>query len=190
MKKKQLVIRSFKLVSLFGITAILMLGFQANLVKASEDKTKQMHQMPEIKPPAEFERLKKLVGSWKGTQQTPEGTREVVVEYSLTSAGTAIVEKLFPGTEHEMLSVYHGDGNQVVMTHYCAFGNQPRMKMAKINNANTVKFDFLDGSNSGSHMHQLTLEWESFDHIKHEWVFHQNGKPAHTANFDLHRTSM
>jgi len=39
-------------------------------------------------------------------------------------------------------------------------------------------------------MHELTLKWVGSDHLKHEWVFHQNGKPAHTAKFDLKRTAM
>jgi hypothetical protein len=89
-----------------------------------------------------------------------------------------------------VLSVYHGDNNKVVMTHYYAFGNQPRMKLAKTGDSKTVKFDFLDGSNSGSHMHQLTLKWVGSNHLTHEWVFHQNGKPAHTAKFYLHRIAM
>ena len=122
-----------------SVIGVILLGFQISVVKAVEDKAKQMHKMPEINPPAEFAQLKNLVGSWKGTQETPEGTREVIVEYHLTSAGTALVEKLFPDTEHEMLSVYHGDGDKVVMTHYCAFGNQPRMKMAKTGNSKTIK---------------------------------------------------
>jgi hypothetical protein len=190
MKNKQWIISTFKFLSVASAVAVFLLGAQIKVVKASEDKTKQMHKMPEINPPAEFNQLKNLVGNWKGTQETPEGTREVVVEYHLTSAGTALVEKIFPGTEHEMLSVYHGDGDKVVMTHYCAFGNQPRMKMAKTGDSKVIKFDFLDGSNSGdSHMHQLTLKWVGSNHLKHEWVFHQNGKPAHTAKFDLRRTA-
>jgi hypothetical protein len=188
MERKQWIGGLFKAFSVAFTITIFLLGLQSSLVNASEDKQKQLHKMPEINPPAEFDQLKKLVGNWKGIENTPEGKREVIVEYHLTSAGTALVEKLFPGTEHEMLSVYHGDGDKVVMTHYCAFGNQPRMELTKTEDSNTVKFDFLDGSNSGdSHMHQLTLKWISANHLKHEWVFHQNGKPAHTAKFDLHR---
>ena len=118
---------------------VLLLGLQTSVVKALEETQKQMHKMPEISPLVEFNQLKKLVGNWKGTQETPEGKREVVVEYHLTSAGTALVEQIFPGTEHEMMSVYHVDSDKVIMTYYCAFGNQPRMRMAKIGDSKTVK---------------------------------------------------
>ena len=46
--------------------------------------------------------------------------------YGVTAAGTAVMEALFPETDHEMLTVYHLEGNDLVLTHYCAMGNQPR----------------------------------------------------------------
>jgi len=33
-------------------------------------------------------------------------------------------------TDHEMTNVYHMDGPTLVMTHYCAAGNQPRLRAA------------------------------------------------------------
>ena len=46
-----------------------------------------------------------------------------------TGGGSAVTETLFPGTAHEMMSVYHMDGDDLVLTHYCAGGNQPRMML-------------------------------------------------------------
>ena len=184
MHKKQGVI-SCAILLMFGI---VLLSFEVNFVCASDSNEEQVHKMPAINPPASFDPLKKLVGSWKGTQDSPEGKKEVAVEYYLTSAGTALVEKTGPGSEYEMLSVYHGQGDNVVMTHYCAFGNQPKMAMVKSDDSNTIRFSYIDsGTANDAHMHQLTLKWVSADHLTQEWVFHQNGKPAHTAKFDLHR---
>ena len=132
-----------------------------------------------------------MVGNWKGTQDTPDGKEDVTVEYNLSSAGTILTEKLMPGTPHEMFSIYHGDTNRVLMTHYCAFGNQPRMKMVKTNRPNTYKFVYMDGTSIRSikdpHMHQLTLTMLNKNHITHEWVFYENGKPAQTVTFNLKR---
>ena len=52
-----------------------------------------------------------------------------------------------PGTDHEMVSVYHADGKDVVMTHYCAFGNQPKMKLDPASKDNELKFVFAGGTN-------------------------------------------
>ena len=34
----------------------------------------------------------------------------------------------FPGQPMEMLSIYHQDKGDLLMTHYCILGNQPKMK--------------------------------------------------------------
>jgi hypothetical protein len=44
----------------------------------------------------------------------------VRVEYRVTGAGSAVVETLFPGTPHEMVTVYHARKGVLCMTHYCA----------------------------------------------------------------------
>ena len=79
---------------------------------------------------AALERLKTLAGTWRGHVVTEDGPPATVV-YSVTAAGTAVTEALFPGTSHEMLTVYHLEGDDLVLTHYCAMGNQPRMKLAR-----------------------------------------------------------
>ena len=43
----------------------------------------------------------------------------------------------FPGTGHAMTTVYHLDGRDLVLTHYCMGGNQPRMR-AKTTEGATV----------------------------------------------------
>ena len=53
---------------------------------------------------------------------------DLVARYAVTAAGSAVVETVFPGTEHEMVTVYHADGSDLVLTHYCMEGNQPRMR--------------------------------------------------------------
>src|SRR6058998_1207043 len=75
-----------------------------------------------------LERLKKLAGTWVAADKDGKPTDQVVSVVRVTAAGSAVHETLFPGQPHEMVSLYHTDGADLVMTHYCSLGNQPRMK--------------------------------------------------------------
>lgn len=61
---------------------------------------------------------------WPASGRARWARRAASVRYEVGSGGTIVRELLFPGTEHEMLSVYHLGGGQLVATHYCAVGNQ------------------------------------------------------------------
>src|SRR5207245_777336 len=71
-----------------------------------------------------FEKLKGLVGQWEATTQ--KGT--VTSSYELVANGTVLVERFKMKDEGEMETVYHLDGNHLVLTHYCTAGNQPHMQ--------------------------------------------------------------
>jgi hypothetical protein len=138
-----------------------------------------------------FELIKKLSGDWVGKASHGGEVIDSKVSYRVTSAGSAVVETLFGGTEHEMISMYHLSGNDLLMTHYCAAGNQPRMKATRSDSSKKIEFKFLDGTNldpaKDLHMHDLTIEFVTDDHIKTEWVTFANGKARDTASFELRR---
>ena len=75
-----------------------------------------------------LERLKKLAGTWVEADKDGKPTDKVVSVVKVTAGGSAVHETLFPGQPMEMVSVYHLDRADLVMTHYCVLGNQPRMK--------------------------------------------------------------
>ncbi len=77
-------------------------------------------------PRETFDRLKGLVGAWRGLRS--DG-REIGVTYRLTAAGTVLVETWALGPGRESLTLYHMDGAELVATHYCPIGNQPRLQM-------------------------------------------------------------
>ena len=81
------------------------------------------HKMP---PPyvgsKEQETLKKLAGTWEGTETMMGKTDAAGAEYSVTSNGSVVVEKLFPETPNEMITVYYDETGKLAMTHYCAIG--------------------------------------------------------------------
>jgi hypothetical protein len=140
--------------------------------------------------PQEFETLKKLVGTWEGTTKMGDKETPISVVYELTSAGTAITEKLGPGTPMEMVSVYHKNGKSLAMTHYCAVGNAPQMNLKKADDK-SIFFEMTKpigvSSMKEMHMHSIKLTLNSGDSLTQEWTNYENGKKKETAVFTFTR---
>ena len=139
----------------------------------------------------QFNQLKGLIGEWAGKAPHDVGQHEGTVTYKVTSAGSAVMETMFAGSDHEMVTMYHVDGDAIVLTHYCALGNQPRMKCTPTGDRKKLVFRFLDGTNldpaKDIHMHEATLEFLTDDHIRSSWTLYFGGKLDHTTTFDLKR---
>lgn len=137
---------------------------------------------------AAFDRLKALAGTWEMTDD--KGQKQVASVFRVTSAGSVVCETMFPGSPHEMTNMYHADGDGVVVTHYCAQGNQPRMRAAGFD-GQSIHFTFLDCTNLKSagaeRMSDLTLTLPDADHLRQEWVSYKDGKPSDHAKFELTR---
>jgi hypothetical protein len=129
-----------------------------------------------------LERLKKLAGTWVEADKDGNPTDKVVSVVKVTAGGSAVQETIFPGQPQEMLSVYHMDGPDLVMTHYCMLGNQPRMKADPKSPKNQIRFQFAGGTNfdpaKDMHMHEGTLTFIDDDHIEFSGAAWVNGKPA------------
>ena len=93
-----------------------------------------------------LEQFKQLAGEWDCSELTKEGLK-VHVKYKVTAAGSAVVETLFPDTDHEMVTVIHPDGDALVLTHYCMLGNQPQMRAAGKGDGKEIAFKFTRASN-------------------------------------------
>lgn len=140
---------------------------------------------------AAFESLKKLAGDWQGRITTPDG-KTTTARYELISGGTAVMETVFAGTSHEMRSVYHLDGADLVLTHYCATGNQPRMKLdPAASTPEKLVFQFAGGSNmdpaKDGHIHGGRLVFAADGKVESEWDFYQEGKQVGTNKLFLTR---
>jgi hypothetical protein len=114
-----------------------------------------------VTPAEAFASLKKLQGDWRGPAMM-KGMPPSHSVFRVTAGGSAVEERIFPGTKMEMLSVYHLDKGNLVMTHYCALGNQPRLKLnARKSTAQELVFDFAGGTNLNprrdAHMHDLRI---------------------------------
>jgi hypothetical protein len=147
---------------------------------------------PEKAKASQLDKLKRLAGDWTGkAMMHGKDAHDAAVTYRVTSGGSAVVETLFPGTEHEMVTMYHEDGADLVLTHYCMLHNQPRMKAEHDGPANQLVFKFAGGTNlradKDTHMHDMTLEFLGDDHIKATWTLYKDGKPVNTTSIDLKR---
>ena len=139
---------------------------------------------------AEFERMKTLVGTWKGKTDMGEGPRDFTVEYRLVSGGSAIEERIFAGTPREMVTMYHDKGGKLALTHYCMLRNQPGMRL-KSSDKKTLKFDFdatcgIDPK-SEMHMHSLSITFDDADTIVQDWKLFEGGKIKDSHPFTLKR---
>jgi hypothetical protein len=141
---------------------------------------------------AAFERLKVLAGDWQLASPRDDTPRDqVAVRYRLTARDSAVVETLFPGTDKEMATVYHRDGDHLTLTHYCCCGNQPRMCARVGDDKEELVFEFAGGSNldpaKDMHMHNCRIRFVDADHLHAEWEYYVDGKAAGKHTFDLVR---
>src|SRR5580692_4998847 len=125
-----------------------------SIVAYCADKAGEPHPTPAN---AGLEKMKKLAGTWVAADKDGKPTDQVVSVIKVTAGGSAVHETLFPGQPHEMVSIYTADGPDLVMTHYCVLGNQPRMKADPKSPANQIVFRFAGGTNldpaKDKHMH-------------------------------------
>jgi hypothetical protein len=138
-------------------------------------------QKPYVGSP-EFEQMKQLVGSWEGMMDMGKESQKVTAHYRVTSGGSAIVETIFEGTPHEMMTVYHDDSRKrVTMTHYCMLGNQPKMTL-KNSEGKMLEFELVPDSDIDAahdeHMHAVTIIMNGQNGLTQEWSKSELEKPG------------
>lgn len=141
---------------------------------------------------AKFEKLKKLAGVWQSGDDDKDGQPDTAAIFRVVSNGTTVAEFLMPGTPHEMVTMYHLDGDSIVATHYCSLGNQPRMRSKSGGTANVLAFDFLDATNMATtddmHIHSLAYTFTDDDHVTADWkAYDKNKASEHSPAFKLTR---
>jgi hypothetical protein len=184
------------------ILAIVILGVLATPRFTAADDAKVTTKTG-IDAKAAFARIKTLAGTWKshasdepkadhGKAKEEEHKGDKSVIYKLTGAGSALVETQFPGSDHEMVSVYHLDGEDLRMTHYCAAGNQPRVKLDRANSKpDELIFVFDGGTNlnpeKDMHIHGVKITFHDDGKVTSTWESYAAGKKAMTIDFNLTR---
>ena len=158
---------------------LVLFGGAAAVASAQEKgagtKTSAIAQTPE------WLAIKSLVGSWGGVVEIEGKPVPTSVEMRLTGDGSAVMHVMDKDTPHEMVTMFHPDGERLLATHYCAAHNQPRMALVPSAAANQVAFSFLDGTNIGpgeEHMRSVTFTFTDADHHEEAWTSSGSPKPA------------
>jgi hypothetical protein len=140
---------------------------------------------PASKTNDSFNLIKALVGDWQGSYEWIGKNRKgpMNAKYYLTGNGTAVVEDLIVDGNANMTTVYHLDGADLRATHYCAAGNQPRLKATSMEGDNkVVKFHMVDITNmptpKAGHVRDLELRLTSASQITILFTFVGSGKES------------
>lgn len=135
-----------------------------------------------------FEPVSKLAGDWY--MKDEKGQEHLVMQFRVTSGGTAVREIMFPGQGHEMTNMYHRDGGDLVVTHYCAAGNQPRMRARGLHDGKMeFKFDSITNkmTSDEEYMGEMTLNFTGPNTVVEEWWSYKAGKREEGPKFQLYR---
>lgn len=126
-----------------------------------------------------FENLKELAGQWQGKNSRGE---PATLSVAVGAGGHAVLDdyRSGPGGKLSMYTVYHLDGENLMLTHYCVSKNQPRMRARFVDDQKVVHFDFLDATNltdpKMGHMYKAEIHFVDDDHFWSVWSYRADGK--------------
>jgi hypothetical protein len=100
-----------------------------------------------------------------------------------TGNGSALVENLTNDGVPAMTSVYHLDGADLRLTHFCGAQNQPRLKATTIDSdGGQITFSLVDITNlrtpTTGHVHDLEVRFLESGHITLKFRFVGDGKDS------------
>jgi len=127
---------------------------------------------------AAFARFSRLEGTWRG--RSTKGWEEDL-RYRVIAGGSAVLQTSFDAHPGEtMATLFHLDGDRLLLTHYCVAGNQPRLVATGFaDGGRTVTFSFLDATNLESrdrgHMDAVVYRFADEDHVSSQWTWYQDG---------------
>ena len=126
-----------------------------------------------------FARIKSLEGRWHGksTKGWEETNRVQVI-----AGGSVVMFTSFDAHPGEtMVTMFHVDGDRLLLTHYCVAKNQPRLVATSYDEATaTVTFEYLDGtglpSRDKGHMDKMVMTFVDSKRYVSRWTWYQNGQ--------------
>lgn len=139
---------------------------------------------------AAFERLKGLEGHWLG--RSTMGWKDEV-RFDVIARGSVVMEtsrfEAHPG--ETMVTMFHLDGDRLLLTHYCVAGNQPRLVASAIEDGGEhLSFTFADATGIASrdegHMDSAELFFEAGS-LRSVWSWYQDGASRPMEEIRLER---
>jgi hypothetical protein len=144
---------------------------------------------PAIATDQHLERFRALAGDWDA-DINGDGESDALITYEVTANGSVVLERMFAGKPHEMITMYHMNGDALMMTHYCSAKNQPRMVATDIDD-DSITFSFFDITNLATpntlHIHGAAFDFKDNDHFTCNWSALENGEPSEPLEFSLER---
>ena len=135
-----------------------------------------------------FEQLKALAGSWEGKLDG----QTLQVSLRVTSSGNALLHEMKGTGPDDPITMFHLDGDRLLLTHYCDAGNQPRMVATVSPDGKTIVFNFIEATNLLStqmgHMQRVTFSFIDRDHHTEKWEFAMADGKQMGGLLDLKRT--
>jgi hypothetical protein len=129
-----------------------------------------------------FEQIKRLQGEWQADWEGREhgGTAQPLrVRYEVTTGGTVVRETSSPGTPEEMTTQYYLDGDNLLVTHVCLFGNQPTMVLEpSLSTPDSFRFSLRGVANLIAGCFYMVLEairFISCTELRTHWATYQEG---------------
>jgi hypothetical protein len=154
------------------ILCIALLG--SNCQEAQAPTAKRAN---ELTPTQVLQHLKELIGDWQATRKNGQTVR---VSYRLVARDTVLVESWLPGTGRETLTLYHMDKDDLLATHYCALGNQPRLRLRVPSTAGVFAFDFVSATNlpdaKAAHQQRFEIRIRNADCVVRSETYVDHGK--------------
>jgi len=137
--------------------------------------------------PAQFERLKQLIGEW----DAPLGKNEVMTDiFRPMGSGTAILHEEWKNGEQLTATVFYVVGNELHADHFCDFGNQLRYVAKPSTDANVMAFELRDSTNLDTHprhFHSTTWHFIDATHHTQDWEIMSPGKDPKLVRLEFTR---
>jgi len=138
-----------------------------------------------------FERFKSMEGRWAG--ESTMGWKDVV-EFSVIARGSVVMAvsefEAHPG--ETMVTMYHMDGEHLVLTHYCVAGNQPHLRATAFEEeGRAIRFTWADGtgleSRDEGHMDQALIRFGEDGSYTSRWTWYEDGAESWMEDIRLER---
>jgi hypothetical protein len=167
------------------------------------------HAAEQAEPRQVYDWMRQLEGQWtlspaeqqegKATQR-PEvaamlGTDRLAMNFELVGRGSTVQEDLLPGTERQMVTMYHcrdASCSAVKATHYCAKQNQPEFLASLDSTPGKLVFE-CDMSTElcqswDDHIHRITHELSADGrHLRAVYSSYMNGEHSKDTIFHFDR---
>ena len=170
------------------LACFVMVGAAQDSASRTSAPEQTQYKESKLLPNPVFDKLKTLAGEWEGTYG---GKQPASASFKIMGGGSSLLQ-ILPGDKpgDEMVSVFHPDKTDLLLTHYCSAKNTPRMKLQPSSDPNTLRFTFLDITNQTSlddgYMQEVAIIFKGEDRHTEEWTWIQDGK-RETGTFEFTR---